>query len=526
MHSDKKSALMRICILIPSVQYMKQAGARIRYQRLLDQLAAIGTELNFTTLDNYATEITASDVYIFSKCYDLRSVLIASHLRNAGRLVGLDFFDDYFTQSADSRFDHMRETMRSLVSIVDFTLCSTLQMEEVVKGLFPDSPFHTLNDPYEYFDPASLGNSLAAKLERARSTSSISVAWFGQGENKSFPVGLRDLASHCADLSGLAATPFKVKLTILTHPNSFRAENLQMLRRIDVPFELEEWSEERERELLGDSLVCFLPVNAQAFSIAKSLNRCVSALTNGAQVLSSGYPLYDLFDDFIYRRPLSLIRDLGAGQLALRIETIGELGKVLQQWSSPMREAHKLAQFLFSLLIEKRARTSATPETPGHVIALLQGAMSTGASHKVARTLGYLSVGTPYSSGRLGYDVDFRVTDEDHLEVCLAQRASTLLRAELKPLLQPTTARNGHAAKGLDLSIALQTLDLAADLKNCSVSKLRVLSTYGPLMAALEGLTAFIFPGVRTFVSEETPYLVGSKLPARSYAEHQRAGVW
>ena len=80
-----------------------------------------------------------------------------------------------------------------------------------------------------------------------------------------------------------------------------------MLRRLAVPYSVEEWSEERERLLLSRALVSFLPVNAQNFSVVKSLNRAVSALCAGCQVLSSGYPLYESLAPFVYRDPDRLL---------------------------------------------------------------------------------------------------------------------------------------------------------------------------------------------------------------------------
>jgi hypothetical protein len=60
----------------------------------------------------------------------------------------------------------------------------------------------------------------------------------------------------------------------------------------------------------------------------------------------------------------------------------------------------------------------------------------------------------------------------------------------------------------LDLTGGLDIEDLLGDLHGGSVSKLRVLTGYGPLMSSFERLIRRVFPGVETFVSEGKASLV------------------
>lgn len=505
---------MRICVLVPSEAYLAQAGVRIRYQRIQSLLADDGIELVFTNLDDLRNERIDGDVYLFSKCYDARSFLAANVLARAGKVIGMDFFDDYFSQSIDARFDHLREAARQLAPLLHFTLCSTGRMRDVATKIVPDRPCHILNDPYESFDADALAVALEAKVAKARSDARISVAWFGIGENDHFPIGLRDLAAFCGEIGRLGTGAFKPKLTILTNLRALTLPYLRMLNRISVEFEVEEWSVERERALLGECVLCFLPVRAQPFSIAKSLNRCISALTKGAQVLSSGYPLYEPFDNFIYQDANAFVRDLEAGRLRLRAETIDELGDILDHWSTPAHEAHRLTKFLRGVMAEKR---SSINNGAAGAVALLHGAQTLGASHKLAQRLGYLSVGTPFSPASLNYDADFRATAGGGVELVLANRAVPLLDPSLKPLMKQTESRNGRPANAIDLSIALGRENLPKEMKSLGVSKLRVLATYGPLMASFEGMTKRAFPRINTFVSDGTAYLVGRKSPPLSY---------
>jgi hypothetical protein len=110
---------VRLCVIAPSQDYLSLAGVRIRYNRIAPRLHAHGHELDIEVIDQYRTNDQFShDAYLFSKCYDVRSLLIATMLRDKGKLVGVDMFDDYFSQSHDSRFVAHRDWLRSMSKLL------------------------------------------------------------------------------------------------------------------------------------------------------------------------------------------------------------------------------------------------------------------------------------------------------------------------------------------------------------------------------------------------------------------------
>src|SRR4051794_30874232 len=137
---------MRICVVVPSEEYLQQAGVRIRYLRIREFLLELGNELTLQVLDKFSPkESPDKDVYIFSKCYDARAYVFARFLADAGKLIGVDIFDDYFSQQSDSRFERMREWLRTVAELTDFFLCSTPRMEEVLKSVTPGIPIHVMH---------------------------------------------------------------------------------------------------------------------------------------------------------------------------------------------------------------------------------------------------------------------------------------------------------------------------------------------------------------------------------------------
>jgi hypothetical protein len=397
---------VKLTLVVSSAAYLSSAGTRIRYRRMMLPLERAGCDVALRPIEESTErDVRDTDILLFSKCQDARALAMAHSARTAGALVGVDLFDDYFSQRTDVRFATQRHWLRRMAAEVDFFLCSTPRMKDVVQACFGNAPGHVLNDPYGSFDPAHLAAQLERKREEAMRTRTISVLWFGIGDNPNFPVGLYDLASNGEALRGLAATGFATRLMILTNERALDAEGLMQLRRLDVPFAVHEWSEEAEAEALGRHLVSFLPVNSQPFSIAKSLNRGVSSLTGGTQILSAGYPLYAPLGEFVYRDPAALVSDLEVGELRLTAATLDRLSASLQNLCDPDREARGLLQFLqvnFGELLARKRRPSAG--SAARDIAILHGSRSTAGIHRFAERRGWLSLATPFTPPGISYD--------------------------------------------------------------------------------------------------------------------------
>ena len=504
---------MRICVIAPTEEYLLQAGARIRYFRIRQHLSELGIELAIEVIDKFTPKMPLdSQVYVFSKCQDARAYAVANLLKDAGKLIGVDFFDDYFSQRSDSRLKRMRDWIVEIGPFADFALCSTPRMREVLRDWLPRHACHVMNDPAEPLRADELAQAAAEKLAQARANRRIDVAWFGIGDNAHFRVGLWDLVGMGGVLRGLQADGFQPSLAILTNERALTARSLAMLNRLPIPYSVEEWSEEGERELLARSLVCFLPVNGQPFSAAKSLNRCVSALGSATQVLCAGYPLYRPFESFLYRDPAALLADIADSELRVRPQTIDLLLEAMAEWASPTNETHKLAQFLLAQLIEKRKSLDAR-NTPRGRVAIVHGVRTPSGSHKLAQKLNQLSIGSPFSPATLNYDADFQIV-ADGVEVALGERAVVALRNDLQPRLHPGSARNGRTLQTLHFRGMESVKSLEIDAARAQRSMLSALAHYAPMMSMVREMTEAIFPGTRTFLSEFEDGLLATSRPS------------
>jgi hypothetical protein len=407
---------MKIVVLAPSAYYAANAGARIRYARIAPFLNDRGITLTIEPLAAFDPRRAACDIVIISKCYDAHALLAAEILGRRGVAVGFDLFDDYFSQSDDSRLIQRRAWLAQMVCLSRFALCSTAVTANIVRGLAPSLPVHVMNDPAPPFDDRAMGLALRDKMSAARTSAKIRVGWFGIGDNPHFAVGLSDLSAFASVLGQLATSGFAVELSILTNARSLDAAGLAAIANLPVATTVGLWSEAAEAELLSRSLLCFLPVNAQRFSIAKSLNRAITALAGGCQLLSVGYPLYAALDPLIYREADDFIGDLRAGAMRFSADTLALFKQRIEQFASPERESAALASFLQQLSTSVAAR-------PVEKLYLVHGVASSRAAHVLAKRAGALSVKSPFSDAALDYDVMFAAGAGKRLAMILSNSA-------------------------------------------------------------------------------------------------------
>jgi hypothetical protein len=410
---------MIVTVLVPSEEYKDQAGSRIRYRRLAPYLGQRGVELRLLDIGKLDFSTTRGDVYIFSKCHDARALIAAATLSQQGRFVGVDLFDDYFSEACNSRLSRFRDWLSQLLGFCDFGLCSTGAMAEVLRQYRSDLPVHVLNDPAPDQDLEALPDLLLAKLAEARHSGQIRAVWFGQGDNPYFDVGLSDLNRHAADLRKFRGRVGSAKLTILTNARALTADGLSLVRDLPIQVEIKEWSETAECDALGTALLAFLPVGAGAFSAAKSLNRAVTALSEGCQILSTGYPLYAGLDPLIYRDASEFMADLDRGTLRFSPGTMDIYRDRIRAAADAGREAAKLADFL-SVLIPKNREVTLP-------LSVVHGFGTRNDTHDLVKTLGGLSVASPSCTAPLDFDVLFQ-GDGASIDMMVSGEASRRLR--------------------------------------------------------------------------------------------------
>jgi hypothetical protein len=487
---------MRLCVLIPSEDYRSFAGARIRYGRIRAPLAQLGWTVDLREIGEFDPAESSYDAHLISKCHDARALICAHLLKSNMKVVGVDLFDDYFSQIHDSRLARFRTWLSDLIGMIDFVLCSTPAMARVAHTFRGDVPVHVMNDPDDEPAGSNMGAVLEQKLEKARNDRAFSIGWFGVGNNPNFPVGLHDLVAFGSTLRSLATSQWRCELKVLTNKQAFTADRLAGLRHLPLQPHISIWSEEAEQSLLDEALLCFLPVNAQNFSLAKSLNRAISALSSGCQVLSNGFPLYDRLDPLIYASSDEFLKDFSSGELRLRPATLPVYDRLTAEIASNLKEANALAQFL-GPVIENRKAESAETSRRLHVV---HGVASTSAVHMLAKKAGALSVGSPFFTARLDLDAFFTKAADGRLDLYVAKHA-------LEHVLPPVRDRMRPAGKQFDeqyWSVEGDSLSFPAD-PVVATSPPVIVSNHRSVMKEMRSALTEAFGEASIILSEMSP---------------------
>ena len=484
---------MRVSILVPSDEYRNYAGARIRYGRLQPPLAQLGVNLQLEDVANFMPDQAGCDVLLISKCHDARSLIAAAGVSKRKKLVGVDLFDDYFSQFADARLFGFRNWLNQLLPICNFALCSTEAMAKVTAMYRRDLPVHVLNDPAE--PVADLSAILEAKLACALDERKIHLCWFGIGDNPYFKVGLSDLAAHGGILQSLQRSGMDIELNVLTNARALDSQGLALINRLPFRASIQEWSEDRERDHLSKAFACFLPVSAQAFSVAKSLNRAITALSAGCQAISVGYPLYEPLDSFIYRDPASFLSDLTRRQMRHSAQTAGKFASVLQGLASPAGEARAFVNFLEGL-------ASPTVGSSRNVV-LVHGHEANGAAHRLVHSIHGYSAASPYCITELEFDVIFRGQWGQPV-MLVSQKVAGRVRPEVRTRLRESKFfGNGRYWEVLDDNVEAIHGSSASAWHEAPVP-LRV-ATYGRSVDEMRSRIEQVFGPSRTIISESSP---------------------
>jgi hypothetical protein len=489
----------RICVLVASDDAFRQARARSRYLPLAAEFSKNGAELEIRPIGSigHVRELT-HDVYIVSECYDTLPLLLAQHLRRSDKQIGVDLVEDHFS-AVGATVDPLCGWLSSMVSGSDFLLCATQSLEAVAARYAPDLPTHVLGEEQLPCDSAKLALALGDKLARFAQSRRLTVGWLAMASHPLIPVELAELGSFGEELARLDAPGVPVQLEILTQ-GRVSADSLASLSRLGLPYEIHEWSEQRQDALLRKSLVCFLPVDAQASRTAHPERQAMAALLSGSQVLATGYPLPARLSPFVYRDGQQLRDDLLAASPALNERNAAELAPLSR--TAPLEDA--ASELLAFLRTVTKNETTSRVATKGPVAAVLHGRNSPTSAHRHAQRLEALSVATPFAlTKKLNFNVRFVPRPSGTgMDVLISQSQRSLLTPEIRLRLVSAgkILETSYSRIGLEELLPDAVFDGAAmaaidDPKACAAA-------YGPVATLVERALKALVPGIKCFHSD------------------------
>ncbi|MCB4412047.1 hypothetical protein [Synechococcus sp. MU1611] len=351
---------MRITFIVPSPQWLTAAGVRIRYKRLEPFFDKKGCIICIIPVQDVRVRlIQEADFVIISKVFSTDSLYIISLCRTLGVKVGIDLFDDYFSEPKLSVFRKFHDWLELASKIIDFILCSTDRMKHVASKFINPDLIYKINDTKDPNISFSETKSFVEQKSKTVSDSkSFNVLWFGIGDNPYFNVGINDLSNYSNALFQINKISPLINLTILTNERALTAKNLTRISRLPMQAKLDIWTEAKEINYLRDANLAFMPVSHQRFSIAKSSNRCLTALTYGCQVLSNGFDLYSDLSKLIYQSTRDFVADYKNGTFRFNQDTISVFETICSTSYDCEAEVGKFLTFLQSKVFTLPARDS------------------------------------------------------------------------------------------------------------------------------------------------------------------------
>ena len=240
---------MKIIFIVPSPQWLTAAGVRIRYKRLEPFFEVKGCKICVIPLEDVSERLLQdADVVIISKVFSTDSLYIISLCRTLGIKVGVDLFDDYFSDPKLSVFRKFHDWLELASKIIDFIICSTDRMKSVASEFINPDSIHKINDTKDPNISFSETKDLVDQKSHAVCDGKyFNILWFGIGDNPYFNVGINDLSNYSNALFQINKLSSFMNLTILTNERALTAKNLTRISRLPMQAKLDIWSEERNQ---------------------------------------------------------------------------------------------------------------------------------------------------------------------------------------------------------------------------------------------------------------------------------------
>jgi len=340
-----------VSVIVASRESLQSAGARIRYIRLSPFFKDYGYRFDIIPISDVGIDyIRNKEIVIISKVFTSKAIDILVHCKDLGIKAGVDIFDDYFSDATLTPFTFQRDWLTVAAKWSSFLLCTTTRMKEVCSQYINNNYIKQLNDTRAPYPSWTLTEYLLKKKsEQRKSSNHIHLLWFGIGDNPYYEIGIQDLYFYSNCLMRLRRSNKKLSLTILTNERALTHQNLSMISRLPIASTVELWSEEEEANALEKTDIALMPVSHQRFSMGKSNNRCMTAMSYGCQVLSTGHNLYSEFEDFIYRSTADLMVDTEQESYKFNVRSLSKFISICEASLAPKKEVGSFLEFTTEL---------------------------------------------------------------------------------------------------------------------------------------------------------------------------------
>lgn len=273
--------------------------ASIRF-RLLAPLAAL--RARGVAIERYdpARGPAAYDVVIFSKSQSAAALGIAQTVKASGGRVVYDLCDNLFVAHRAGHASAERVArVRALLGLADAATFATAALEaQIAAELALPARCDVVPDVIQLDEagspPTRAEHEALAQLDRflARHPGALHCVWFGKSLGRMS--GYVHLARAAARL---AALPYPATLTVISNA---RLRFWLASRRWRMPFHYLPWRLATFAPALARHQVAVIPVEHNAYTAGKTMNRPAVALLAGLGVVADALPSYEELRPFVF----------------------------------------------------------------------------------------------------------------------------------------------------------------------------------------------------------------------------------
>ena len=275
--------------------------ASIRYRLLAPMQAMQARGVPIDRFDR-ARPAESYRAVLFSKSQSAEAVTIARAARAAGRAVIYDICDNVFAAAEAGQFSAGRlERVQELLSLATHVTFSTATLAEQFAGNLPGLTASrsviadTLDVEPSAATPCNRARADLAALKcfLARRSGALHCVWFGKSLGRLS--GYVHVNAAVAELERYAAS----HPTTLTVISNNRLGYWRSRPRWRVPTHYMPWNAATFQEALRLHRVALIPLESNAYTVGKTLNRPATALLAGIGAIADPIPSYQELAPFI-----------------------------------------------------------------------------------------------------------------------------------------------------------------------------------------------------------------------------------
>lgn len=231
------------------------------------------------------------DCAVFQKAYTDEDLALAQRLAAEGAKIVFDLCDNHFyNPGASHRLAQRAERVQRLVDLADVVTVSTPQVGHLVGA----RPTFLIDDA---FDVPSTGKLEWARI-RVRAVgrgTRLRLVWFGSSGAESPAFGMVHL-SHLMPVLERLSLSLPLELTVISDSQE---QFTRYVQPASIPTRYLTWRRRNFASHFLEHDVCIVPVEKNPYTICKTNNRLVAALTLGLPVVAGLIPSYEEFAPWV-----------------------------------------------------------------------------------------------------------------------------------------------------------------------------------------------------------------------------------